>query len=60
MWVGAWWIGFLAAAVVCFVIAIPLLAFPAALPGKKNTLFKFKNIISLLLINNWLQFTHAK
>ena len=36
VWIGAWWIGFLASAVVCFVIAIPLLAFPAILPGKKT------------------------
>ncbi|XP_015183409.1 PREDICTED: solute carrier organic anion transporter family member 4A1 isoform X1 [Polistes dominula] len=36
VWVGAWWIGFLAAAVICFVIAIPLLAFPAALPGSEE------------------------
>lgn len=33
VWIGAWWIGFLAAAVICFVIAIPVLAFPAVLPG---------------------------
>ncbi|KAI4497175.1 hypothetical protein M0802_007659 [Mischocyttarus mexicanus] len=36
VWVGAWWIGFLAAAVICFVIAIPLLAFPAVLPGSEE------------------------
>ncbi|XP_048265736.1 solute carrier organic anion transporter family member 4A1 isoform X1 [Bombus affinis] len=36
VWVGAWWIGFLAAAVICFVIAIPILAFPAALPGSEK------------------------
>nr|XP_050857146.1 solute carrier organic anion transporter family member 4A1 isoform X7 [Vespula vulgaris] len=36
VWVGAWWIGFLAAAVICFVIAIPLLAFPPALPGSEE------------------------
>ncbi|XP_066601024.1 solute carrier organic anion transporter family member 4A1 [Prorops nasuta] len=33
VWIGAWWIGFLAAAVICFIIAIPILAFPHALPG---------------------------
>ncbi|XP_011349076.1 solute carrier organic anion transporter family member 4A1 isoform X1 [Ooceraea biroi] len=36
VWIGAWWIGFLAAAVICFVIAIPVLAFPAALPGSEE------------------------
>ncbi|XP_078038215.1 organic anion transporting polypeptide 26F isoform X5 [Augochlora pura] len=33
VWVGAWWIGFLGTAVLSFIIAIPILAFPAALPG---------------------------
>ncbi|XP_067214968.1 solute carrier organic anion transporter family member 4A1 isoform X2 [Linepithema humile] len=36
VWIGAWWIGFLAAAVICFVIAIPVLAFPAILPGSEE------------------------
>lgn len=36
VWVGAWWIGFLAAAVICFAIAIPILAFPAVLPGSEE------------------------
>ncbi|XP_012274694.1 solute carrier organic anion transporter family member 4A1 [Orussus abietinus] len=36
VWVGAWWIGFLAAAVLCFMIAVPLLAFPASLPGSEE------------------------
>ncbi|XP_076662567.1 organic anion transporting polypeptide 26F isoform X1 [Halictus rubicundus] len=36
VWVGAWWIGFLAAAVLSFIIAIPILAFPAALPGSEE------------------------
>lgn len=40
VWVGAWWIGFLAAAVICFVIAIPILAFPAALPGMSTSIWK--------------------
>ncbi|KAJ4435353.1 hypothetical protein ANN_17966 [Periplaneta americana] len=33
VWVGAWWIGFLLAAVMCALLAVPLLAFPPALPG---------------------------
>ncbi|XP_021915688.1 solute carrier organic anion transporter family member 4A1 isoform X3 [Zootermopsis nevadensis] len=33
VWVGAWWIGFLLAAVMCTILAVPLLAFPPALPG---------------------------
>ncbi|XP_011260813.1 solute carrier organic anion transporter family member 4A1 isoform X2 [Camponotus floridanus] len=36
VWIGAWWIGFLVAAVICFIIAIPVLAFPAALPGSEE------------------------
>lgn len=36
VWVGAWWIGFLAAAVICFIVAIPILAFPPALPGSEE------------------------
>ncbi|XP_034951398.1 solute carrier organic anion transporter family member 4A1 isoform X2 [Chelonus insularis] len=36
VWIGAWWIGFVGAAVICFVVAIPLLAFPAALPGSEE------------------------
>lgn len=36
VWVGAWWIGFLAAALICFVVAVPLLAFPAGLPGSEE------------------------
>ncbi|XP_043288707.1 solute carrier organic anion transporter family member 4A1 isoform X2 [Venturia canescens] len=36
VWIGAWWIGFLAAAVICFAVAIPLLAFPAILPGSEE------------------------
>jgi hypothetical protein len=34
VWVGAWWIGFLLAAILCAILALPLLAFPHALPGK--------------------------
>jgi len=34
VWVGAWWIGFLIAAILCAILALPLLAFPPALPGK--------------------------
>ncbi|KAK3926220.1 Solute carrier organic anion transporter family member 4A1 [Frankliniella fusca] len=33
VWVGAWWVGFIASAVLCFVLAIPLLAFPVEMPG---------------------------
>jgi hypothetical protein len=34
VWVGAWWIGFLLSAILCGLLALPLLAFPASLPGK--------------------------
>lgn len=36
VWIGAWWIGFVASAIICFIIAIPILAFPAELPGSKE------------------------
>ncbi|XP_059480522.1 solute carrier organic anion transporter family member 4A1 [Neocloeon triangulifer] len=35
LWIGAWWIGFVTSAAVCALLAIPLLAFPAELPGAK-------------------------
>lgn len=34
VWVGAWWIGFLLSAFMCLILAIPVLAFPPALPGE--------------------------
>ncbi|KAG8513312.1 Solute carrier organic anion transporter family member 4A1 [Galemys pyrenaicus] len=33
LWVGAWWLGFLGAAVAAFLVAIPLLGFPRRPPG---------------------------
>ncbi|XP_046412309.1 solute carrier organic anion transporter family member 4A1 isoform X1 [Neodiprion virginianus] len=36
VWIGAWWIGFLAAGLISLVIAIPLLAFPPSLPGSEE------------------------
>lgn len=33
VWVGAWWIGFIVSALLCFLLAIPLLAFPVEMPG---------------------------
>lgn len=44
VWVGAWWIGFLLAALMCTILAVPLLAFPPALPGKL-TRIKFTHIL---------------
>ncbi|CAB3384981.1 Hypothetical predicted protein [Cloeon dipterum] len=35
LWIGAWWIGFVTSAAVCALLAVPLLAFPAMLPGAK-------------------------
>ncbi|CAG0890478.1 unnamed protein product [Darwinula stevensoni] len=35
LWVGAWWVGFLVCAVLSVIIAIPIMAFPDDLPGKK-------------------------
>ncbi|KAH8022582.1 hypothetical protein HPB51_000882 [Rhipicephalus microplus] len=36
VWVGAWWIGFVIAAVLAALIAIPIFAFPKELPGSRE------------------------
>ncbi|KAM3960858.1 LOW QUALITY PROTEIN: solute carrier organic anion transporter family member 4A1 [Aphomia sociella] len=36
VWIGAWWIGFIFSAVLCLIVAIPLLAFPHELPGAEE------------------------
>ena len=36
-WVGAWWLGFLINAVLCVVVAIPLIMFPRRLPTVSKT-----------------------
>jgi organic anion transporter 4A len=36
VWVGAWWLGFVVFSFICFVIAIPLIAYPKRLPGSEN------------------------
>ncbi|XP_049633057.1 solute carrier organic anion transporter family member 4A1 [Suncus etruscus] len=36
LWVGAWWIGFLAAGAAAFFIAVPLLGYPRQLPGSQH------------------------
>ncbi len=33
LWVGAWWIGFLAGGAAALIIAIPILGYPRQLPG---------------------------
>ncbi|XP_028034167.1 solute carrier organic anion transporter family member 4A1-like isoform X1 [Bombyx mandarina] len=33
VWIGAWWIGFILSALLCLIVAVPLLAFPHELPG---------------------------
>ncbi|KAL0851611.1 hypothetical protein ABMA28_007390 [Loxostege sticticalis] len=33
VWIGAWWVGFILSAVLCLIVAVPLLAFPYELPG---------------------------
>lgn len=33
VWIGAWWIGFILSAILCLIVAIPLMAFPHELPG---------------------------
>ncbi|XP_069892897.1 solute carrier organic anion transporter family member 4A1-like [Dipodomys merriami] len=38
LWVGAWWVGFLGAGTVAFLIAIPILGYPRQLPGSQRYL----------------------
>lgn len=33
VWIGAWWIGFVFAAMVCLLVAIPIYGYPKTLPG---------------------------
>lgn len=35
VWIGAWWIGFIFGAIICFLLALPIIAYPSSLPGKK-------------------------
>ncbi|CAG5119222.1 unnamed protein product, partial [Candidula unifasciata] len=35
-WIGAWWIGFLISGMMGVLLALPMLAYPAALPGSKK------------------------
>ncbi|XP_070533590.1 solute carrier organic anion transporter family member 4C1-like [Ptychodera flava] len=35
-WVGCWWVGFLLGAILCWISAIPMGAFPTELPDTKN------------------------
>lgn len=36
IWIGAWWVGFIVSAFICFFVALPLLAFPYELPGAEE------------------------
>ncbi|XP_011292793.2 solute carrier organic anion transporter family member 4A1 [Musca domestica] len=36
VWIGAWWIGFVFAAVACFLLAIPIFGYPTVLPGSER------------------------
>ncbi|XP_034473892.1 solute carrier organic anion transporter family member 4A1 [Drosophila innubila] len=36
VWIGAWWIGFVFAAMVCVLIAIPIFGYPKSLPGAEK------------------------
>ncbi|XP_034101180.1 solute carrier organic anion transporter family member 4A1 [Drosophila albomicans] len=36
VWIGAWWIGFVFAALVCVLIAIPIFGYPKSLPGAEK------------------------
>uniref|UniRef100_A0A1A9WM39 Solute carrier organic anion transporter family member n=1 Tax=Glossina brevipalpis TaxID=37001 RepID=A0A1A9WM39_9MUSC len=35
-WIGAWWVGFLIAAILCFLLAIPISGYPKLLPGAEK------------------------
>lgn len=36
VWIGAWWIGFVFAAIACIVLAIPMFGYPESLPGSEE------------------------
>ncbi|XP_061388194.1 solute carrier organic anion transporter family member 4A1 [Musca vetustissima] len=36
VWIGAWWIGFVFAAIACFILAIPIFGYPTSLPGSEK------------------------
>ncbi|EDV98916.1 GH13583 [Drosophila grimshawi] len=36
VWIGAWWIGFVFAAMICCLIAIPIFGYPKSLPGAQK------------------------
>lgn len=36
VWIGAWWIGFVVAAFVCFLLSIPIFGYPRSLPGSEK------------------------
>ncbi|XP_030377151.1 solute carrier organic anion transporter family member 4A1 [Scaptodrosophila lebanonensis] len=36
VWIGAWWIGFVFAAVACVLVAIPIIGYPKSLPGAEK------------------------
>lgn len=36
VWIGAWWIGFVFAAIACFLLAIPIFGYPTSLPGAEK------------------------
>lgn len=43
LWVGAWWIGFLAGGAAALLIAFPILGYPRQLPGNCTVPFKKMN-----------------
>ncbi|XP_026470716.1 solute carrier organic anion transporter family member 4A1-like [Ctenocephalides felis] len=36
VWIGAWWIGFIFGAIICFLLALPIIAYPSSLPGSEE------------------------
>lgn len=38
LWVGAWWVGFLAGGAAALLVAVPILGYPRQLPGYNTSL----------------------
>ncbi|KAH8282581.1 hypothetical protein KR054_008553 [Drosophila jambulina] len=36
VWIGAWWLGFIFAAIMCLLVALPILGYPKSLPGAEK------------------------
>ena len=43
-WVGAWWLGYLAAGIGCFITLLPLTGYPHDLPGAREVRLRKTNM----------------